>query len=174
MANHDRSPVSELLRWQFRVAHKLLDDVLERLSTEAVHHGSLDASALVAARYAQVVLCEDLSVNGVLAAGQPLAFSAWAGRTGLSAMPPPGGWSECQAWAREVRIDLANVRRYAEAVHASTDMCIANLSGELLDLSHGETPACLLSALLITLTMRRGELACLHARERRPRSSLPA
>jgi hypothetical protein len=39
---------------------------------------------------------------------------------------------------------------------------MANLSDELLDLSHGETPACLLSALLMTLSMRRGELACLQ------------
>lgn len=39
----------------------------------------LRAAAPVGACYARVVWCEDLSVNGVLAAGTPLALSTWAG-----------------------------------------------------------------------------------------------
>jgi hypothetical protein len=160
--SHNSSLASELLRWQFRLAHQLLDNVLEQLSTEAVNRYPLDTSASVAAFYAQVVLCEDFSVNCILAAGKPLALSSWAGRTGLSEVPPLGGGSEWRGWARRVRVDLANIRRYADAVYASTDTCIANLSNELFDLSRSETPACLLSALLMTLSMRRGELACLQ------------
>jgi len=156
------SPARELLRWQFRLAHELAEDALERLCTGPVDRIQRDTSASVAAWYAQVVLCEDFSVNGVLADGKPLAFSSWAGRTGLSRVPPLGEWSEWRGWARQLHIDLANVRRYANAVYASTDTCIANLSDELLDPSHRERPACLLSALLMTLSMRRGELACLQ------------
>ncbi|HWE64158.1 MAG TPA: hypothetical protein VHB98_20805 [Chloroflexota bacterium] len=44
---------------------------------------------------------------------------------------------------------------------------LAALPDESLDSARGERPACLLSALLLTLSMRRGEIACLLALERR-------
>src|SRR6266545_2490152 len=84
-----------LLRWQFRLAHELLDAAIERLTTEALHRRPPGTAAPAGACYAQVVLCEDLSVNGVLAAGTPLALSTWVGRTGLSELPPlaePTDW----------------------------------------------------------------------------------
>jgi hypothetical protein len=117
-----------LLRWQFWLAHELLDATIERLPTEAAHRRQPGTAAPVGACYAQVVVCEDLSVNGVLAAGTPLALSSWVGRTGLSAALPD----------------------------------------EALDPARGEMPACLLNALLLTLSMRRGEIACLLALEHRP------
>jgi hypothetical protein len=54
-----------------------------------------------------------------------------------------------------VRLDPTALRPYAGAVHAATDANVAGL------------PACLLGALLLTLAMRRGEIACL-ARGHRP------
>src|SRR5947199_2207819 len=77
-----------LLRWQFRLAHELLDAATDGLTLEAVHRHPPGTAAPAGASYAQVVLCEDLTVNGVLAAGTPLALSTWAGRTGLSELPP--------------------------------------------------------------------------------------
>jgi hypothetical protein len=98
-------PASELLRWQFRLAHRLLDAVMERPTTAAVHRSPPGTAASVAAWYAEVVLCEDVSVNGVLAAGQPLALSSWRGRTGLSELPPLGGQAGWRAWGSRVRVD---------------------------------------------------------------------
>ena len=71
-----------LLRWQLQVAHELLDGAIGPLSAEAVHGRPLGAAARAAACYAQALLSEDVSVNGVLAAGRPLALSTWVGRTG--------------------------------------------------------------------------------------------
>jgi len=64
-----------LLRWQFRIAHELLETAIERLSTKAVHQRPPGTAASAGACYAQVVLCEDFSINGVLASGTPLALS---------------------------------------------------------------------------------------------------
>ena len=72
------------LRWQLRLAHKLLEATVDEFSPEALHRLPAGLVAPAAARYAQAVLCEDLSVNGVLAGRPPLALGAWAGRTGLS------------------------------------------------------------------------------------------
>jgi hypothetical protein len=107
------------------------------------------------------VLCEDLSVNGVLGAGKPLALSTWAGRTGLSEIPPLVGTIGWRAWAHRVRLDRNNVRAYARAVYASTDAYIAALTEDALDLTRDETPVCVLNALLLSVSMRRGEIASL-------------
>jgi hypothetical protein len=104
----------------------------------------------------------------VLAARTPLALSSWAGRTGLSELPPLARSTGWHVWGRRVRLDLAALRPYAHAVYAATDSYLAALPDEALDSAQGEQPACLLSALLLTLAMRRGEIACLLAIERIP------
>ena len=159
---------SALLRRQFRRAHASLDAALDRLTGETVEQCPAGTVALAGARYSQIVLCEDLSVNGVLAAGAPLALSTWAGRTGLSELPPLARQTDWRAWARRVRLNLAELRPYARAVYAATDAYLAALPDEALDPARGERPSCLLSALLLTLAMRRGEIACLLALECRP------
>lgn len=62
-----------------------------------------------------------------------------------------------------MRLDLAQLHPYARAVYAATDAYLAALPDDALDAAHGEAPAGLLSALLLTLAMRRGEIACLLA-----------
>ena len=122
-----------LLRWQFQRVHELLDAAIEQISTEArCRHLSSTAPAL-AASYAQVVVSEDLAVNGVLAKGSPLALSTWVGRTGLSEMPPCVVATHWDAWARRVRLDLARLRLYAQAVYASTDAYVAALPEDAFD-----------------------------------------
>jgi len=134
---------------------------MEGLPIKAVHRHPPGTAAPAGACYAQSVLCEDLSINGVLAAGAPLALSSWIGRTGLSELPPLAGTTDWRGWARRVRLDLGELRPYARAVYTATDAYLAALPDEALDSAHGERPACLLSALLLTLSMRHGEIACL-------------
>jgi len=152
-----------LLRWQFRVAHELLEAAIERLTAEAVLRRPTGTAASPGACYAQVVLCEDLSVNGVLGGGTPLALSTWIGRTGVSEIPSladPTGWD---AWARRVQLNVGELRPYARAVYASTDAYLAALRDDALEHPPEEMPASVLNALLLTLSMRRGEITCLHA-----------
>jgi hypothetical protein len=93
----------------------------------------------------------------VLAAGKPLALSTWVGHTGVGELPPLAGPTDWHAWSRRVRLDLARLRPYAGAVYASTDAYLAGLT----DAAFEPVPECLLTALLLTLSMRRGEIACL-------------
>jgi DinB superfamily len=163
-----RGVASALLRRQFRLGHTLLEAAIAGLTAEAVHRHPPGVAAPPEARYARVVLCEDLTVNGVLAAGPPLALSTWAGRTGLSELPPLGRPTAWRAWARRVRLDLAEFRPYARAVYAATDAYLDGLPDEALDPARNDLRVCLLSALLLTVSMRHGEIACLLAHERRP------
>jgi len=67
------------------------------------------------------------------------------------------------AWAHRVRLDRAELRRYAQAVYTSTDGYIAALAEDALNPTRGDMLVCLLSGLLLSLSMRRGEITCLRA-----------
>jgi hypothetical protein len=164
------SAAGALLRWQFQRAHECLDAAIDRLTAEAAQRCPAGTAASAGTCYAQAVLCEDLSVNGVLAAGPPLALSTWAGCTGLSELPAFATPTDWRAWARRVRLDMAALRPYAFAVHAATDTYLATLPDDALDPGSDELLPRLLSALLLTLATRRGEIACLLALEDRPAS----
>lgn len=141
---------SGLLRWQFRLVHDLLEGAVGRLPADSVR---------LRVRYAQVVLCEDLTISAGLGGTSPLALSSWAERTGMSELPPLAAHTDWEGWEGRVRVDLVAVRGYAQAVYGVTDTFLAGLSEEALDPSRGEGPICLLSGLLVTLAARRGELA---------------
>jgi hypothetical protein len=145
-----------LLLWQFRLAHDLLETAIEAA------HPRRPAGAPLA-RYAQIVLCEDTTINGGLMAGIPLALSTWLGRTGVSELPVLAELTDWHDWAGRVQLNFIELRSYARAVYASTEAYIKTLPDDVLDQPHGERSACMLNALLLNLSMRRGEIVCLHA-----------
>lgn len=139
-------PAAALLRWQFWQAHQLLEAAVGRCPP--------DAAASGAACYAQAAFCEDIGVNGVLAAGIPIALSTWAGRTGIDPLPRLGAPIDWPAWARAVRLDLAGVRSYASAVHDATDAYLARLPD-----APDVTTVRVLTGLLLAVSMRHGEIS---------------
>src|SRR6266496_6792972 len=71
----------------------------------------------------------DLYVTGVQTCALPIY------RTGLSEpMPMPGpGWADYGPWTRRVKIDLSQLRAYAQAVAEQTDGWLGSLSDADLD-----------------------------------------
>jgi hypothetical protein len=119
------------------------------------------------AHYAHVVLSEDMVINGMLQDSPPLAATTWAGRTGVSALPPEGfEWSQ---WAKEVQVDLPALRQYAQAVYANTDEYLASLSDDdlnrPLDMSAvgagQQTLGWMINIMLEHVANHCGELSCL-------------
>jgi hypothetical protein len=153
---------SALLRWQFEHMRRLLDAAAEALD-DTNRHNPPDGIVQARVCYARAVLSEDLGIHSVIAIGPPLALSTWSERTGLSDLPPLLGPIDWRLWGRKVRLDMNALHAYAQAVHAVTDSSLAVLCNESRNESHGEQPLRLLSALLLTQAMRRGEIACLLA-----------
>lgn len=154
---------SALLRWQFEHMRRLLDATAEELMEDSNRHRLPDGIVQARVCYARAVLSEDLGIHGVIAIGPPLALSTWSGRTGLSDLPPMMGPIDWHLWGRRVRLDMKALHGYAQAVHAVTDSSLAVLCSESLNETHANQPLHLLSALLLTQAMRRGEMACLLA-----------
>jgi DinB superfamily len=121
----------EFLREQLRQAREFLHGTLGDLTEDDAHAPTPGRLNSIAATYGHLVTGEDGFVNGLCRGAMPLFASEWAGRTGLSEMPPPGfDWT---AWGRGVRVDVKALDRYAAAVARSTDEFIASLSPDDLD-----------------------------------------
>jgi hypothetical protein len=119
------------IRNHFDQAHSLLEATLGEATDEQLSWNPPGKALPLGAQYAHAVFAEDGVVSGMLKGGPVLSATSWAGRTGVSEVPPVGaGWED---WARRVQVDLAPLREYAQAVYASTDQYLASLSDDDLD-----------------------------------------
>lgn len=173
MSNKIDSAVS-LLGMQFREAHGFLEGTLQGVTSEQAHWTPPGIANPLGATYAHVALTEDGIIGAILKGGTPLFATSWAGKVGVSELPPmpgPGGnglpgWNE---WARQVQVDMPVLHEYAQAVYANTEAYLASLSTDdlnrPLDLSAAglgqHTVASLLNTILSNVSWHCGEIACL-------------
>lgn len=160
-----------LLREQVKQAHQFLEGTMNDVTAEQSHWAPPGKANPLGATYAHVVMGEDAFVNAALKRATPLAASTWAGKVGVSELPPPPfppkPWDQ---WARQVRVNLEALRQYAQAVHAATDEFLASLTeddlGRPIDLSGvglgTRTLAWVISNGVLGHTFSHwGEIACL-------------
>ena len=160
-----------LLSEQIAEARGFFEATFSDVTQEQAHWAPPGTAMPMGANYAHVASAQDMAVNGLLKGGAPLAASNWAGKTGMSEPPPgggaPGDWGD---WPRRVRIDLAALRQYAQAVYAATDDYMASLDdqslGRIVDLSAlglGErSVGWLLNTGVVTnMQLHCGEISCL-------------
>lgn len=161
-----------LLRAQFKNAHDVLEGTLEGVTSAQAHWTPPGVANPLGATYVHVAVSEDGVIGGMLKGGAPLLATAWAGKVGVSELPPMPGpgveglppWNE---WARVVQIDLPAVRAYAQAVYAATDNYLASLNDEALNqpLDLGPlgqyTLGSFLTVMLSNVTWHTGEISCL-------------
>lgn len=77
-----------LLRDQFQEAIQWLEGIVADLTPEDAHWKPPGTALPAGAVYAHVVTAMDAVVNAILKGGAPLFAAAWAGKTGLSELPP--------------------------------------------------------------------------------------
>jgi hypothetical protein len=126
----------ELVRRIVRDTRDVLEATMADVTQDQLHVVPPGVANPLGATYAHAVCSEDVVVQGMLRQATPLLASTWAGRTGLSEpMPTPGtpAWADYAAWARRVRIDLVELRGYAQAVAEQTDAWLAGLTEADLD-----------------------------------------
>jgi hypothetical protein len=159
--------VVDLLRAQFKGAHDVLEATMQDVTATMAHWSPPGVANPLGATYGHVVAAEDAILNGMAEGAAPLIASSWAGKTGLSEMPPLGGsWSE---WGRRVQVDLPTTRAYGQAVYADTDAYLASLTdadlGRTVDLSAmglgQQGLGWLLSLMINNVTWHTGEISCL-------------
>ncbi len=124
------------IKENFGWSHGMVEGTIEGLTSEQLHWLPAGTAHSIASTYAHMILGEDMLLNGMIAGKPPLAATTWAGKTGVSEMPPqgseegPGDWAE---WAKKVSVDLPALAEYAKAVYANTDAYLNSLKPEELD-----------------------------------------
>jgi hypothetical protein len=128
------TPRVALLRSVVSDARKVLDGTMADVTQAQADFTPPGIANPLGATYAHVIWSEDMVVQGMFKGGAPLFASTWAGRTGLSEpMPGPDTWADYGPWTRRVKIDLAALRQYAQAVAAETEGYLASLADDDLD-----------------------------------------
>jgi DinB superfamily len=125
----------DLVRRIIQDARQLLDGTMADVSQAQVDYVPPGIANPLGATFAHVVCSEDMVVHAMFRQTAPLFASSWAGRTGLSEpMPMPGpDWPNYGPWTRRVKVDLAALRAYAQAVASETDAWLAGLSDADID-----------------------------------------
>ncbi|HSB42888.1 MAG TPA: DinB family protein [Methylomirabilota bacterium] len=159
----------DVYRSLLRTAHEALEGTLADVTPAQATWDPPGRAFSIAANYAHVIGSEDLAIQRLLRGADILATSAWAGRTGLSELPPLGPGGDLKTWSRHAKVDLPALACYAQAVYAATDAYLAGAGPDALtrplDLSKlglGEQPASfILNALVANAAMHCGEISCL-------------
>jgi len=121
-----------LLRGQVKQAHDVVAGTLADVSDELAAKPGQGKAHPIGALYAHMLTGEDFVINAMLKGGSPVLMGEFAGKTGISEMPPmPGG--DFDGWTKRVRVDCAQTHEYANAVYKATDDYLASLSENDLD-----------------------------------------
>ncbi len=159
----------ELYRTLIRSAHEFLEGTLADVTDTQFAWDPPGRAFSIGANYAHVIMSEDMGVQGLLKRQEPLAATTWAGKLGLTELPPMGPGGDLKGWSRRVPLDLGAVRPYGQAVYAATDEYLAALTPDALtravDLSAlgfgQQTVLYVLTALLANASLHTGEISCL-------------
>lgn len=153
-----------ILQAQFKQSHDWFKGTIsESITEEQVHYQPAGKPVPIGAQFIHVVTTEDFLVH--LAQGKdPLMATDYAGKIGVSDMPPQGDWAE---WAKSVKVDTAQALAYADAVFSSNEAFIGSLDDATLeseiDLSavgFGKMPVyAALSILLLNTYSHAGEIS---------------
>jgi hypothetical protein len=160
-----------LLGSQVTQSHRYLQATVQDMTPEQAHWNPGGNAVPAGAMLAHVVMGEDFFLNMTIGR-PPLGSGQFAGKTGLSEMPPMGfAWGE---WAGRVEIDLPALSEYAAAVFKSTEEYVAGLKPEDLDREMDLTNTGLgktnLGALLTIIAIvhpsnHSGEISCLKGQQ---------
>ena len=105
-------------------AHETLEDAIDGLTSEQLHHREPDSAiSSIAAVYLHLAMVNDAVTQGLFQGRPPLyASDGWAAKLGA-----PFQVTFDQAWADAIRIeDAAHLRGYGQAVQAAIDDYLAH------------------------------------------------
>lgn len=167
---------TELLLEQVKWVHWWIEStIMNTVTTKQVHWyppGTLVNT--IGGNYAHLLVNEDLIINAILKGEAPLYASSWAGKTGMSTLPPLAtpenpGMPDFREWSTQVDIDMDAFRTYARATFDATEEYFASVSDEqlrqkvdltLLDLGTQDI-SWILSIIVGHVFDHGGEIACL-------------
>ncbi len=135
--NHKRMiSVLDLLKEELKNARETFEATAADIKEEDVHKDPGGMAYPLGATYAHLVFSEDAIVSGMLQGKTPLFATDWNNKTGASSPMPAmdENWETAnREWSKSVKVDMNQMREYAKAVYAATDVYMDSLKEEDLE-----------------------------------------
>jgi hypothetical protein len=125
--SHQQSAVSVVRTQLQAVHHGWLEGTMKDVTAEQAHWQPPGRSAPIGAQYAHAVLAEDFLLLATAGGRPPVLMAQFAGNAGISEPYPQGDWHD---WSLRVKVDLDQLRKYAQAVYAAVDEYVGSLGDE--------------------------------------------
>lgn len=119
----------DLIKTQIDGAHQIVEGTVADVTDDIAHVPAPGKAHPIGATYAHIVMSEDFIVNMMVRGQQPLLMGEWAGKTGASEPPPPPGPGVYE-WACRLKVDIPQMKQYAQAVYKNTLDYIDSLSDD--------------------------------------------
>lgn len=126
----------QLLKDELKDAHATFEGTVADVIVKQLHKDPGGKALPLGAIYAHLVFSEDVIVHGMLQGKRPLSETTWKEKTGASKPLPPMDekWSQAhEKWAKSVKINLPQLRKYAKAVYGATDAYMKRLKDKDLE-----------------------------------------
>lgn len=121
---------TSLLLEQLRSAHQNLEATMEGVTDEVAAFMPPGTANPIAGTYAHLVFSEDFFINTTLQQKAQLMETEFKDKTGASEVQPQEWEIEYPRWLKEVKIDLPQMRAYAQAVYANSEKYLESLTDE--------------------------------------------
>lgn len=156
-----------------RSAHEFMEGTMADVTPTQFTWDPPGKAFSIGANYAHVLGAEDMTTHGLLRGKALLANSTWMGKIGASEPPPLGPGGDLKGWSLRAKMDLAEMRRYGQAVYRATDDYLSSIGPEELnrpiDLSQfglgPQTVLFVLTAILANASLHTGEISCLKGQQ---------
>ncbi len=126
----------QLLKDQLKEAHELFINTSADIKEEHVHKDPGGKAFPIGATYAHLIFSEDAILHGMIQGKAPLFETEWKNKTGADTPMPAMDekWSAAnEEWSKHVKIDMAQMKEYTNAVFAATETYINSLKDEDLE-----------------------------------------
>lgn len=122
------------VRESLQNAHGQLEATMADVTETHLHWRPNGTAHPISGTYAHLIISEDMTIAGLIQKKPSLAETSFAGKTGVDVlMPSFSQWSKYSEWANTVRVNLPQLREYAQAVYKTTDEYVATLTPEDLE-----------------------------------------
>jgi hypothetical protein len=123
----------DLFKMQIKFAREVAEGTMADVDADVGHQTPGGKAHPICATYAHTLMSEDFIVNMLIRGKTPLVMGEWAGTVGISEPPPMPGTPGTFEWANRVKVDVGQLKDYAQAVYASTDDYMSTATPEELD-----------------------------------------
>lgn len=123
----------QLLKNQLKEARETFDGTIADVTEEQLHKDPGGKALPIGSVIAHLAFSEDVIVNAMMRGQTPLFLTTWKDKTGTSEPMPPmdENWSTAnEKWAKTVRVNLPELRKYLAAVYVATNEYIDSLTDE--------------------------------------------